>query len=453
MKDFFISYNKHDKQWAEWIAWTLEEADYTVVIQAWDFRPGGNFALDMNKAVAETQTTIAVLSETFLQSDYTAPEWAAAFARDPRSTARKLIPVRVGECQPEGLLAQIVYVDLVGVTEVAAKELVLGALKERAKPAQKPGFPGATPPLEERVEPLPVAFPEPSAPAPSTPTIPTFTFDVVTVNAQGQENNRLRGQAQYSTQDWVDGLVLFGNGMVLEQVSIPGGTFQMGALDSEGTEKERPQHTVTVKPFLMGKYPVTQAQWQAVAALPKVKHDLKADPSTFKGSNRPVEGVSWHEAVEFCARLATQTQRDYRLPSEAEWEYACRAGTTTPFHFGETITTDLANYDGNYTYASSPKGEDRQQTTEVGTFPPNAFGLYDMHGNVWEWCLDHWHDNYQGAPIDGSAWNTGGNDKYRLLRGGSWTNYPSYCRSAYRNRFKMGSRSHSLGFRVVCASE
>jgi TIR domain len=142
LKDFFISYNKNDKQWAEWIAWTLEEASYTVVIQEWDFRPGGNFALDMNKAVDDTQSTIAVLSENFLQSDYTAPEWAAAFARDPRSAQRKLIPVRVGECHPTGLLAQIQYVDLVGLTEETAKDLVLSALKGRAKPRQKPSFPG-----------------------------------------------------------------------------------------------------------------------------------------------------------------------------------------------------------------------------------------------------------------------------------------------------------------------
>lgn len=142
LKDFFISYNRHDREWAEWIAWTLEEAGYTVIIQAWDFRPGGNFALDMNKAVDETQSTIAVLSETFLQSAYTQPEWAAAFARDPQSAQRKLLPIRVGECTPTGLLAQIVYVDLVGVPEEVAKEMVLDALQGRAKPRQKPSFPG-----------------------------------------------------------------------------------------------------------------------------------------------------------------------------------------------------------------------------------------------------------------------------------------------------------------------
>jgi formylglycine-generating enzyme required for sulfatase activity len=144
----------------------------------------------------------------------------------------------------------------------------------------------------------------------------------------------------------------------------------------------------------MKKFEVTQEQYQQI---------MGSNPSNFKGAKRPVEKVSWNDAVEFCKKLSQKTRHKYRLPSEAEWEYACRAGTTTPFHFGETITTELTNYDGDYTYASGLKGKYRKQTTEVGTFPPNAFGLYDMHGNVWEWCQDTWHDSYKGAPTDGSA--------------------------------------------------
>jgi formylglycine-generating enzyme required for sulfatase activity len=134
----------------------------------------------------------------------------------------------------------------------------------------------------------------------------------------------------------------------------------------------------------MGKYEVTQAQYQAI---------MGNNPSNFKGEKRPVEQVSWNDAVKFCEELSKKTGRAYRLPSEAEWEYAARAGTDTPFHFGETITTDLANYNGNFTYASAPKGEYRKETTDVGIFPPNSFGLYDMCGNVWEWCLDKYHNN------------------------------------------------------------
>ncbi|MDV3351412.1 SUMF1/EgtB/PvdO family nonheme iron enzyme [Leptothoe sp. LEGE 181152] len=230
-----------------------------------------------------------------------------------------------------------------------------------------------------------------------------------------------------------------GNGVSLELVPIPGGSFLMGSPDGEGRDSERPQHKVTVKPFLMGKYLVTQTQWKAVVALPKVERDLKADPFQFKGDHRPVECVSWEDAVEFCQRLSKQTGREYRLPSEAEWEYACRARTTTPYYFGDTLTSDQANY---------RTGE----TTDVGSFPANAWGLHDMHGNVWEWCLDHWHDNYEGAPTDGSAWTKGGGSSRRVLRGGSWDVYPDYCRSAYRLRYARDFGIYDDGFRVVCAS-
>jgi hypothetical protein len=143
MKDFFVSYNRADRQWAEWIAWTLEDAGYSVVIQAWDFRPGGNFVLDMQRAAAESEKTIAVLSETYLKSSYTQPEWAAAFTNDPESLQRNMIPIRVKECQPTGLLAPIVYVDLVGVPRAEAKQKVLESLRDRIKPESEPLFPGA----------------------------------------------------------------------------------------------------------------------------------------------------------------------------------------------------------------------------------------------------------------------------------------------------------------------
>jgi formylglycine-generating enzyme required for sulfatase activity len=163
--------------------------------------------------------------------------------------------------------------------------------------------------------------------------------------------------------------------------------------------------------------------------------------------------VSWDDAIEFCARLSKATGREYRLPSEAEWEYACRAGTTTPFHFGETITTDLANYNGNYTYGSGSKGQYRKQTTDVGSFPANAFGLHDMHGNVWEWCQDTWQENYNGAPTDGSAWvYENANQNSMILRGGSWLNGPWDCRSAYRDNFGADYWYYFNGFRVVCAA-
>ncbi|HBB33985.1 MAG TPA: formylglycine-generating enzyme family protein [Cyanobacteria bacterium UBA8803] len=275
---------------------------------------------------------------------------------------------------------------------------------------------------------------------------PTFEFEVVTVNRRGEIIHREIKQAKYFTQP-------LGKNASLEMVYIPGGTFLMGSPEGEGSDSERPQHLVTVQPFFMSKYPITQAQWRAVAALPQVQRQLELDPSDFKGADRPIENVDWSDAVEFCERLSRFSQdtgRSYRLPSEAEWEYACRAGTTTPFHFGETITTELANYRGTSTYADGPPGIYREETTSVGSFPPNAFGLYDMHGNVWEWCADSWHDNYERATSDGSVWRDDNDNQLKLLRGGSWDYNPRNCRSASRGYADPGDDNYYVGFRVVC---
>jgi formylglycine-generating enzyme required for sulfatase activity len=243
-----------------------------------------------------------------------------------------------------------------------------------------------------------------------------------------------------------------GNGVALTLMLIPAGEFVMGAPEAESeSEAERPQHLVKVPQFLMGRYAVTQAQWRVVAGYDRIAQDLDPDPSRFKGDNRPVECVSWDEAQEFCRRLSARSGKLYRLPSEAEWEYGCRAGTTTPFHFGETITTEVANYSGDYSYNQSPQGEDRNETTEVGRFPANEWGLHEMHGNVWEWCEDDYHGNYNGAPDDGSAWiEADRTEAYRLLRGGSWDDDPWNCRGADRHDFPRDSRDDDFGFRVCC---
>jgi formylglycine-generating enzyme required for sulfatase activity len=239
-------------------------------------------------------------------------------------------------------------------------------------------------------------------------------------------------------------------GIAITMLQIPAGSFQMGspATEAERGSDEDPQHRVQLQSFFLGQTPVTQAQWKEVASWPQVDLKLNPDPARFKGTNRPLEQVSWEEAMEFCCRLSQRTKLAYTLPSESQWEYACRAGTTSPFAFGDTLMPDLANYDGNYAYGSGPKGQYRRKTTEVRSFPANAWGLQDMHGNVWEWCLDHWHDDYLGAPSDGSAWVNGGDPTMRLLRGGSWNYSPRYCRSALRFRWLQFYRCNFVGFRL-----
>ncbi len=251
------------------------------------------------------------------------------------------------------------------------------------------------------------------------------------------ELERKKGKAQYIREN-------LGNGITLDLVRIPAGKFMMG---SNEYSSEQPIHEATLKGFWMGKYAVTNAQWQAVMGTkPSEKYGAK-----FQGENQPVVGISWDDAKEFCKKASQKTGKLIRLPSETEWEYACRAGTTTPFHFGETITPDLVNYNGNNPYGDAPKGEYREKTVNVDSFSPNAWGLYQMHGNVWEWCEDTWHENYVGAPTDGSAWVS--ESEKRILRGGSWDNYARSCRSALRFKWAAGNSNYYIGFRIACEYE
>ena len=288
----------------------------------------------------------------------------------------------------------------------------------------------------------------------------SISFDQIAVDRRGQTITRIRKEAQYRVED-------LGGGVSLEMVSIPAGTFRMGTPEAEAEQmcdryrldcfrSETPQHQVFLSAFEMGKYPITQAQWRAIALREdlKVRIYLNPVPSCFKGDNRPVEQVTWSEAIEFCRRLAKLTGKDYHLPSEAQWEYACRAGTNTPFNVGETLTSDLANYDASYVYAQQFQGNYRQQTTEVGQFAPNGFGLHDLHGNVWEWCEDDWQQNYVGAPHDGKAWvNPDGSSALKVMRGGSWGNRSPLCRSAYRQSHDLKSPQKYIGLRVVVAND
>jgi formylglycine-generating enzyme required for sulfatase activity len=244
---------------------------------------------------------------------------------------------------------------------------------------------------------------------------------------ESQGKNLTLRRTPRSAQGFIEPKLEVGEAIPLHMVLIPSGSFMMGSPEDEPEREayESPQQEVKIQQFFMARYPVTQAQWRAVAQLPLANIELDPDPSSFKGDNRPVEQVSWFEAEEFCARLKVHTDREYRLPTEAEWEYACRAGTDTPFYFGKTLTDEIANYNASYAYADGPEGQNRAETTDVNSFGiANAFGLSDMHGNAWEWCQDHWHGNYEGAPTDGSAWLSENENAYRLIRGGSWNTYP-----------------------------
>jgi formylglycine-generating enzyme required for sulfatase activity/uncharacterized caspase-like protein len=308
----------------------------------------------------------------------------------------------------------------------------------------------------------------------SKPSLQTISFDVTSVDEKGARTP----PSKYTATAFAETL---GSNAKLDMVSIPGGGFTMGSPPDEPERRanEGPQHYVTLASFFIGARPVTQAQWAAVVlAHPnRVHSDLDPKPSFFRDVDLPVESIAWNDAEEFCLRLAEVTGRPYRMPSEAEWEYACRAGTATPFNVGPTITPDLANYCGtggavcgessgksiasvvydgvtygSGAYGQGPVGAFRATTTRPGTFPPNRFGLYDMHGNVWEYCLDKATGDYASAPLDGTPNLSGQKDSPRILRGGSWSHNPAICRSAYRDSIAPDDSGWwgRIGLRVVC---
>lgn len=322
-------------------------------------------------------------------------------------------------------------VSLPVIASAPKPRLVVGLIRWGGKPV----FPTWIPIGEETI------------PPPPPPKVELFPFDTVTIDRREKvlesKKETVRGYREYVNDDvWI------------ELVEIPNGEFMMGTPEKETNRKsetvsERSEHKVTIQKFWMGRYEITQEQWRAVVHLPKVKIDIE-DQSRFKGDkNLPAENLTWNEAVEFCARLEKKTGRLYRLPTEAEWEYAARARTTTPFAFGETITMSIANYNGDAFWDVQTKVEGRRTTVSVGSLgKANAFGLFDMHGNVWEWCQDDWHDNYNGAPIDGSAWMSGKGTP--VIRGGSYDDAAADCRSAKRYTYHHSQlRRRELGFRIA----
>ncbi len=440
MADIFLSYSSEDRERIRPLIQSLEQRGWSVW---WDRKipPGKTYDQVIEQALDEARCVVVVWSQSSVQSDWVKVE------ADEGMNRKILVPVLIDEARIPLAYRRIQAARLIGWQgESSHHELeslfgAIFAILGEAEPAKE------TTRRSGQISEVPLPPPEPAKakvtqkPQVNKAAAPSFEFDVVTLDAQGNVTERRKGRARYFIED-------LGPGVKLEVVEIPGGEFWMGSNEDDW---EKPPHRVKVSPFLMGKYQVTQAQWRAVAAFPKVKIGLKPDPSRFKGDNLPVEQVSWEGAVEFCARLSQKTGRAYRLPSEAEWEYAARAGTTTPFAFGETITPEIVNYNGERPYASAPKGEYRGKTVEVGSLGvANAFGLFDMHGNVWEWCEDQWHDSYNDAPNYGRAWeDISATGSYRVGRGGGWNGSAVRCRTAVRYGGAPGDRDGYLGFRLV----
>ena len=397
---------------------------------------GENLVTNIDQALSQCQVFLVIIGKDWLrlqdrgrphrqnEIDYVQLEIEAALNRDIH-----IIPVLVR-----------------GVSDEILRELPKGLQRQGSRKAVRvnsdQNFHGDVDKLIQAIEPH---FYRPIS------NINSFLFEIITLNRQNELVKR-QGEARYFIEKLDDDVDL-------EMVEIPGGQFMMGSDPSDPQSRDHEyqfrdheyhQHRVTVPTFFMSRYTITQAQWFQVTRMCQFKQTLQPNPARFPGDNRPVEQVSWYDAVEFCQRLSQKTQRRYRLPTEAEWEYACRAGQETTFSFGSTITPDVANYDGS-PYIDGPAGERRGQTTYVTEFGANPFGLSQMHGNVDEWCLDHWHDNYNGAPDDGRAWETSDDHAKRVLRGGSWVCAPWWCRSASRLRYPPGDHLNNIGFRVVLA--
>ena len=500
-RELFISYSHRDLKWLEQLRTHLKPLERNYNLERWDdsrIKPGDKWLVEIEQALARAAVALLLVSPDFVASDFidrkempslldAAQNQGLAILWVPlRPISLKLFP-QIEQYQalfsPERTLADMTDVEqdrtLAKISETILEtidkakqqaalkqnhnhqrvendrlELLKAQSDAHAVEAQRwraeaQRLAKEKEDLRLQVEPAHPSGPLPSAqtesaapPGPALIQIPADRGALVRVGNKWQQKTERITVSGYE-QELVKGLTI-------TMVQIPVGSFQMGspATEAERYEVEGPQHRVELQSFFLGKTPVTQAQWQEVASWPQVDMKLHPDPADFREANKPVEQVSWEEAMEFCRRLSQRTKLFYTLPSEAQWEYACRAGTTSPFAFGDTLTTDLANYDGNYNYGSGPKGQYREKTTEVGSFAANAWGLQDMHGNVMEWCLDHWHGDYRGAPSDGSARVDGYESDLRLLRGGSWDCDPRFCRSASRDWRHLVTRYSHVGFRL-----
>jgi formylglycine-generating enzyme required for sulfatase activity len=436
-RHLFISYTRADRGWVDRLQRMMAPLlrDSRQELKLWDdsqIEPGAKWRQTIETALQQARVALLLVSDAFLASEFVMNEEVPKLLAAAEAEGVRILWVSLSPC-------------LVEHTPIHAYQAVLPLdhyLEELSPPQQQRALKRIAETIRDALrEPVPEPEPQPE-------------IDPEPVAAPEAEPRQM--QVEAAEQE-------LGAGVGLRLIQVPAGEFLMGspADEPQRFEDEGPQHRVRLPGFLMAQTPISQAQWQQVAGWQERNAErwgrqLNPNPSRFSdqadSDNRPVEQVSWHDASEFCNRLSQRTGRHYTLPSEAQWEYACRAGSTTPFAFGATLSAELANYNASFTYGNGPKGEYRKQTTPVGMFPANAWGLHDMHGNVYEWCLDHWHDSYKGAPSDGSAWlkPSASDEETRLLRGGSWDNFPRNCRSACRLHARPDYANYNVGFRVVC---
>jgi formylglycine-generating enzyme required for sulfatase activity len=289
--------------------------------------------------------------------------------------------------------------------------------------------------------------------APTEPPAPTSAparvDDLSADNPRGRLRDRFLDDSAQAPELMIlmPGRFLMGSSPAEQQAALDAGARKAWL------EREAPRHAVTLaRQFAISRLPVTVGQWREFVVATHWKSSGEVNwvsPGFMQTDDHPVVGISWHDAQLYLRWLSTRTGKRYRLPTEAEWEYACRAGTATPFNVGDNIRPDQANYDARFAWSGNERGVPRRGTTAAGSYPANAWGLCDMHGNVWEWVQDVMHDSYEGAPVDGSAWEEGGDQNRRVLRGGSWLYHPRYLRSAVRNGFASRLSNDKVGFRIV----